>query len=64
MQSAMFSTGIVVLEEVALTVANECDVFAISVFERDTEDFAGGAGALEYGADKGTLVRSKRLGLA
>jgi len=52
------------LEDVAVTVANECDVFALGVVEGDAENLGGVSGAFEDGADEGVLVAIDRLDLA
>ena len=44
------------LEDVAVAVADERDVFALGVVEGDAENLAGIAGALEDGAEEDVLV--------
>ena len=51
-------------EDVAVAIADECDVFALGVVEGDAEDFAGVSGTLEDGADEGVLVSINGLGFA
>ena len=51
-------------EDVAVAIADECDVFALGVVECDAEDFAGVSGTLEDGADEGVLVSINGLGFA
>jgi hypothetical protein len=51
-------------ENVALTVADEGDVFELCIVERDAEDFAGVSGAFEDGPDESVLVSINGLDLA
>lgn len=51
-------------EDVSVTVADECDVFALGVVKDDAEDLVGVAAALEDSADEDVLVLIDGLDLA